>query len=155
MEEAGELGGGGGFAGAVEADEEDAQGAVGGELGGTFAEEAGELVVDDFDDLLAGGDGLEDLLAGALLLDALDEFAGDLELDIGGEEGGADLLEGLGGVFGRELGDAAQVAQGEAHAVGQAFEHGKGRREARRRWAKKVEVAGKTGRVQCWGGGRR
>ena len=52
----GELGGGGGLARAVEADEEDAQRAILAQVGGALAEELDEFVVDDLDDLLAGGD---------------------------------------------------------------------------------------------------
>ena len=77
-----------------------------------LAEEAHELVVDDLDDLLAGGDALQHLLAGALGLDALGELPGDLEVDVGGEERGAHLGEGRRHVLLGELADAPQVAQG-------------------------------------------
>jgi hypothetical protein len=50
----------------VETDHEHLQRALRGEVGRAFAEQLHELVVDDLHDLLAGGDGLEDLLAGAL-----------------------------------------------------------------------------------------
>ena len=53
----GEFGGGGGFSGTVEAAEEDAGGRIEVERGGIAAEEEGEFVVEDFDDLFAGFDG--------------------------------------------------------------------------------------------------
>ena len=49
-----ELGGGGGFTGTVEAAEEDVSGGVEIDGGLVAAEEVGELVLEDFDDLLAG-----------------------------------------------------------------------------------------------------
>ena len=75
-----------------------------------MAEEIDELVVDDFDDLLAGADALEDLLAQAFFFDAGDEFAGDFEVDIGAEEGGAHFLESDGHIVLGELADATEVA---------------------------------------------
>ena len=83
---------------------------AGGEVGGALAEEIDELVVDDFDDLLAGADALEDLLAQAFFFDAGDEFAGDFEVDIGAEEGGAHFLESDGHIVLGELADATEVA---------------------------------------------
>ena len=124
LEQLAELGGGGGLAGAVEADHHDLERPGSGEAGCTLAEQADELVVDDLDDLLAGGDGLEHVLTDALGLHALDELPGDLEMDVGGEEGGAHLLEGLRHVGFRELADAPQVAEGAAKFVGEGFEHG-------------------------------
>jgi hypothetical protein len=56
-------------------------------------------------------------LADALGLHALDEIAGDLEVDIGGEQGGAYLLEGVRHVFVGELADPAQIAEGAAELV--------------------------------------
>ena len=64
-------------------------------------------------------------MADAVGLDALDEFAGDLEVHIGREESGAHLLEGLRHVFFGKFADAAQVAEGVAEFFGEGFEHGK------------------------------
>jgi hypothetical protein len=126
LEQLAQFGGGGGFAGTVQADHEDLQRPGAGQGGFTFAEEFDELVVDDLDDLLARGDGLEDLLADALRLHPLDEIAGDLEMHVGGEQGGAHFLEGGRHVFLGELAHAAEIAEGAAQFIGEGFEHGKG-----------------------------
>ena len=78
------------------------------EGGHVAAEQFGEFVVENFDDLLAGLDGLDDVFAEGLLLDLFDEGLGDLVFDIGLQEGEADLAEGIGDVF---LGDAAHPAE--------------------------------------------
>ena len=59
FEPGGELAGGGGFAGALQAGHEDDGGGLGGEFeaGGVGAEGGDELVADDFDDLLGGVEG--------------------------------------------------------------------------------------------------
>ena len=54
-----------------------------------------EFVVHDADDLLAGIERSEHVLAERLLGDALDEVVGDVEIDVGLEQGGADLLQAL------------------------------------------------------------
>ena len=51
------------------------------------------------------------------MLDLVHEFAGGLEVDVGGEEGLADLAEGVGDVVLGEPADAAQVAEGLAQLV--------------------------------------
>jgi hypothetical protein len=89
LEQPAELGGRGRLSRAVQAHHHDLERPGRAERGRALAEEADELVVDDLDDLLAGRDALQDLLAGALGLDALHELAGDLEVDVGREEGGA------------------------------------------------------------------
>ena len=81
--------------------------------------------MDDLDDQLPRGDRLQHFLAGALLLHALDELAGDLEVDIGGEQGGAHFLECVRHVFFAQFADAAQVAQRTGQFVGEGLEHGK------------------------------
>src|SRR5260221_12121713 len=83
-EKFGELGAGGGLAGAVEADHEDAGGIaaeVEGGIGG--AEEFDEFVIDDLDDLLAGMDGVDDFLAGGLGLEQGGRIAGYLQINVG------------------------------------------------------------------------
>ena len=127
LEEAlGEFGGGGGFAGAVEAANEDAGGRVEIERGLVAAEQQGEFVVEDFDDLLAGFDRLEDVLADGLGLDACDEVLGDAKLDIRFEQGDADLAQGVGNVFFGDAAHSAQVAEGFIETVGEGGEHGAG-----------------------------
>jgi len=119
FEHAAEFGGGGGFARSVQTDHHDLEWAGGRQLGFPLAEELHELVVDDLDDLLAGGDTLEDFLSVAGLLHAVDELARDLEVDICRQQRRAHLLEGVGHVFFGELADTAQVAQGRGEFVGE------------------------------------
>jgi hypothetical protein len=111
LQQPAELGRRGGLPGAMEADHQDLQGPGGGELGRALAEELYQFVVDDLDDLLARSDGLDDRLSSALCLDALDELPGDLEMNVGSEEGGAHLLEGVGHVLLGQPADPAQVAE--------------------------------------------
>jgi len=125
FEQFAELGGRGGFAGTVQTDQQNLQRAHPGERGRTFAEQADEFVVDDLDDLLPGGDGLEHVLANALLLHAFDKFTGDPEMDVGREEGGPHFLQRCRHVFFGKFADDAQIAEGAAEFVGKGFEHGK------------------------------
>jgi len=110
FEPLGKLAGGGGFAGALEAGHKDDTGWLGGllEAGGVFAEDVDELVVDDFDDLLGGGEGGGDLFAEGAGADVLDEGVDDGEIDVGLEEGEADFAESVGDVL---VGDGALAAE--------------------------------------------
>src|SRR5262249_2066110 len=86
--------------------------------------EGDQLLVDDGDDLLVGVDGAEDLLPDGLLLDALDEVLGDLVVDVGVEQGLADLLEALAHVGFGEPAAPTELFEGLAEAALDAFEHG-------------------------------
>ncbi len=57
--------------------------------------ERGEFLVDDLDDLLGRGQRPHDLFADRPLPDALDKGLGDLVVDVGFEQGQADLAQGL------------------------------------------------------------
>ena len=108
----GELGGGGGLAGAMESAEHDDGGrALEVEWRGVFAEECDELVVDDFDDLLSGCDALHDRLAEALGADIGDEFLDDGVVDVRIEECGADFGHGVGEVAERLLKTVSEVVE--------------------------------------------
>jgi len=113
----GELGGGGGFTGTVEAAKEDVSGRV--EIDGTLvsAKELGEFVLEDFDDLLAGFDGLQDLGALGFFFDAGDEVLDDAEFDIGLEKGETDIAEGVGNVLFGDFSDTPEVPEGFVEAV--------------------------------------
>ena len=89
---AGELRGRRGLARALQADERD-DGRIAGEAERPVAraEERDELLVDDLDDLLAGGEALQDLRADRPLADAGDEVLDDLEVDVGLEQRKPDL----------------------------------------------------------------
>ena len=123
FEEFSELGRRGRLARTVEADHEDLERTGTGEGRRAFAEEFDQFVVDDFDDLLARGDALEDLLADALRLDAFDEFSRDFEMHVGGQQGGAHFLERLRHIFFREFADAAEIAEGTAEFFRERFKH--------------------------------
>ena len=76
------------------------------------AEQVHEFVVDDFDDLLAGLDALDDFRADGLGFDALDEIAGDLEIHVGLQQRHADFAQGIGDVGLGNFSEPAQVAKG-------------------------------------------
>ena len=76
------------------------------------AEQVHQFVVDDFDDLLAGLDALDDFRADGLGFDALDEIAGDLEIDIRFQQRHADFAQRIGDVGLGNLPEPAQVAEG-------------------------------------------
>ena len=83
------------------------------------AEECGEFVLEDLDDLFAGFDGFEDIDAHGFFLHAGDEVFGDAEFDVGFEEGDADFAEGVGDVLFGDAAYAAEVAEGFVEAVGE------------------------------------
>src|SRR5205823_5630480 len=58
-----------------------------------LAEHGGELVIDDLDELLRGRDGAQLRDADGLLLDALEKFARELEVDVGLEEDAPDFTQ--------------------------------------------------------------
>ncbi len=125
FEPGGELGGGGGFARAVEAGEQDAlrRGEI--EFLGAAAEQLDKLVVEDFDDLLAWGDIAQHLLAKGAGLDGLDEVFGDLEVHVGLKEGEADFTQRVGHVGLADFAEAAQLAEGVFEFVGEGGKHGR------------------------------
>src|SRR6185369_10737125 len=86
-------------------------------------EQADELVIDDFDDLLAGLDALDDFLAERLLAHAIDEVAGDLEIDVCLEQRHAHLAQGIAHVGLGDFAEAAKVLENFLQLVGQAVEH--------------------------------
>ncbi|MFM1943079.1 MAG: hypothetical protein RI897_2061 [Verrucomicrobiota bacterium] len=124
-EEAGEFGGGGCFSRAMEAHEHEA-----GRISFNFyagvggAEETDHFIMNDFDDLLAGLNTPDYFCPKALGLDAFDEVAGDLKIDIGFEESHADLPKCFSHIGFRDLSQAPQVAEGLLEFTGQRIEHG-------------------------------
>ncbi len=105
--------GGGGFAGALQADDEPDRRRARAELRFRFAaEQVGELVAHDFYDLLIGRELQQNFLAEGLFADVGDEFVGDAEVYVAIEkrfanfgEAGVEMLVG-------ELALAAQVLEG-------------------------------------------
>ena len=57
------------------------------------AEQFHQLIADDFDDLLAGLDALDNLRANRFAFDTLDEIPRDLEIDVGFEQRQAHLAQ--------------------------------------------------------------
>ena len=110
LELARELGGGGRLTGALQADHHDDGRRNGAELEplAPLAEHRGELVVDDLDELLAGRNGAQLRDADGLLLDALEELARELEVDVGLEQDATDLAEPF---FDVGFGEDAATAQ--------------------------------------------
>ncbi len=119
FEPLGEFSRGGGFAGALQAGHKDDGGGLGGEfeLGGVVAEDVHELVADDFDDLLGGIERGGDFRPEGLGADVVDDLAGDVEVDVGFEERGADPAEGVVDVFVGEGALAAEVFEGALELV--------------------------------------
>ena len=138
----GELGGAGGLAGALEADEEHAERAAGVDRAFAFAEELCELVGHDLDGHLARVDGLDDRLAEAGDLDAFGEVLGDLEIDVGGHQRRAHLIQRRGDVLLGELREPPEVAEGLGEFIGEVGEHGMGRRTETTGKGKKGEGKG-------------
>ncbi len=125
---AGELGGGRGLARALQADHQHRGGGrvdLEGGGGGVAGEDVDELVVDDLDDLLAGGDRLGDGLAAGLVVDSLDEIAGDRERDVGLEQGDADLAQRGRDVLVGERALAGELVEDAGEPAAEGLEHGR------------------------------
>ena len=110
LQQAGQLAAVGGLARALEAHQHDDRGAlgVGGQLLILRAHEAGELLVDDLDDHLGGGQAFEHVGADAALGGVAYKVLHDLVADVGLEQGKTDLPHGRLDVG---LGDPALAAQ--------------------------------------------
>ena len=115
----------GGLARALEAGHQhDGRRAAGvGDLQRLAAEDAGQLAVDDLDDLLAGVEHLRSGGPDRLGADAGDDVAGDADVDVGLEQGGADLAQHLVDVGLGEPTLAAEAPDDAFEAVGQVLEH--------------------------------
>lgn len=82
--------------------------------------------MEDFDDLLAGLDRLENDLAHGLFLDLGDEILGDRKLDVGFQQGQADFAERGRDIFLTQLAMAAELFEDAFEIVGKLIEHGCG-----------------------------
>jgi len=102
----------GGFTRTIESAEEDVTWSVEVERGLVAAQEFGELVVEDFDNLLAGFDGLEDLFPLSLFANGFDEGLGHRELDVSFEKSEPDFAEGIVDVFLGDFSGASEVPEG-------------------------------------------
>src|SRR5205823_9037188 len=124
-EEERELAGGRGLPGALQAREEDrrrwalreGEPRVGG------AEELGQLLVDDLHDLLAWREALPHVLAERTLAHVRHELLDDPEVDVGLEEGEANLAHGAGDRLLVEDTAPAEVAEGALELLAERVEH--------------------------------
>ena len=82
------------------------------------AQDAGQLIANDGDDLLGGREGGEHLLSHGLFLDGFDELLDDFEVDVGFEQRHADFAQSGLHVRRRELAFAAQVFEDPLQLVG-------------------------------------
>src|SRR5262245_38982466 len=126
LEVARELGCGGRLAGALEADKHDDGGRMRRHRQPVTgpAQQLHQLVADDLDDLLAGGQRLEHVLADGLLADTLDEASRDLEVDVSLEEGDAYLSEGLDDILLRQPAETTEPVEDTGEASREAVQHG-------------------------------
>ena len=86
--------------------------------------EVDELVVDDLDDLLPGGEAVEHVAADGLLADARYEVLDDLEVDVRLEQGEPDLAHGGVDVGLADPAAAGQVAERRSKSLAEGVEHG-------------------------------
>jgi hypothetical protein len=111
------FGGGGGFTGTVEAAEKDVTRRV--EIDGRLvaAEEFGEFVLENFNDLFAWFHGLEDLGSLGLDADVGDKLFDDSEFDICLKKRETNFAQGVGDVFFGDFSDTPEVPEGFVEAV--------------------------------------
>ena len=131
LEQLAQLGGGGGLARTLQADHHDHDRRLGSEIEfailgvGVFtpAEHGDQFIVDDLDDLLAGRDRLEHVLADRLLGHRVDETADNRQRDIGLEQRDAYLAHRFAHVVFRQRAAPLEAIEHIAEAVGQIVEH--------------------------------
>ncbi len=116
--------GGGGFAGALQADDQPDGRWLRAVLRlGFTAEQFAEFVADDLYDLLLRGELEEDFGAEGFLADVGDEFVGYADVDVAIEKGFADFGEASVEVFFGELALAAEILEGALEFVCECFKH--------------------------------
>ena len=116
------------LAGALHAADEDLRRPLLGAQQGLLVapEDLDELVVDDADDLLAGGDRLQHLGAVGPLAHARDEVADDAEVDVGLEQRDAHLAQGGIEVGLGDASAAAEPGEGGLESFAEGVKHGRG-----------------------------
>ena len=105
-----ELAGSGGFTGTLQTNNHpDGRRARSKKRLGVFAEKSGELIANEFDDLLVGRKLQHDFAAERLAANAGEQFVNDRESDVSFEQGFANFSESRVKVFFRELALAAKI----------------------------------------------
>ncbi len=119
-----DLRGGGGFAGALQADHHDRNGSGGAEIDrpGVGAERVHQLVVHDLHDHLAGRHRLDDVDADRALPDVVDEGARHFERHVGLEQRAAHLAHRLVDVAFRQRAAPRQAVEHSGQAIRQIVE---------------------------------
>ena len=79
--------------------------------------------MNDLDDLLAGLNALDDFLAEGFGFNAIDEIAGNLEIDIGFQQSQTDFTERITDVGLGDFAETSQVAEAVLQLAGQGIEH--------------------------------
>src|SRR5207302_8234238 len=87
------------------------------------AEGVDQLLVDDLDDLLRRTQALREVEADGLFLDAGDDTLNDAKVDVGFEQGQADLPQDLVDLWLTERAAAAEVLEDRVEAIGKCVEH--------------------------------
>src|SRR5581483_1882562 len=119
LEPAGELAGSGGLTGALQAGEQDNRRRLRrvGDAQRLAPEDADQLLVDDLDDLLSGREALRQVEPERPLLYPLGELPGDPDVDVGLEQGDADLAQDLVDVLFAQAAAAAQAGEDGVETV--------------------------------------
>src|SRR5665213_2287437 len=126
FEPAGQLGRCRGLARALESGQQDDRRGSAGvpDLEGLPPEDGDQFLVDDLDDLLARAQALGEFEPQAAVAHRRGELADHADLDVGLEEGGADLAEDLVDIGLGQPSSAPESAEDAVESVGQALEHG-------------------------------
>ena len=121
----GQLAGGRGFAGTLQAGHEHHSRRLRSKLqaGRLLAEYGDKFVADNFDDLVAGGERGHYFLADGFRLDLIDQLLDDFEVYVGLEQSETDLAQGLLNIFLVEDGLPAQGFKGTLELLGKILEH--------------------------------
>ena len=124
FEAAGEFRAGGGFAGAVQAADEDVTGRVEVQRGLVAAEQGTQFVMENLDDLLAGRDRFQHLVAHGAYFDRLDKGLGHAQFHVRLEQGEPHVAHGVGHIGLGDFAEAAELFDRAFKAVAQLVKHG-------------------------------
>ena len=89
-----------------------------------LAQDVDQLLVDDADDGLRGGQRVQDVLPDGALAHGGDEVLDDLEVDVGFEQRAAHLAHRVVDVLLGQAALAGEAGEGFVEAIGQGFKHG-------------------------------